>query len=206
MMKRHLHTSLTTLVLLGLFAYPQSIQAQDTTSIDIALHSGTALEEKGRQQLRRLLNDYDLDPWIFTRKVVIQSRVIPHSHPVLTLNTRYVDDDVRQLSTFLHEQIHWFADTDTIATERVIREFRQRYPEVPVGGGRGARSEFSTYLHLAVCWLELDAMIRQVGEERARKILSEKTHYTWIYERVLEDGEAIGEILKRHHLIIQPEE
>ena len=49
-------------------------------------------------------------------------------------------------------------------------------------------------------------MIRQVGEERARKILSEKTHYTWIYERVLEDGEAIGEILKRHHLIIQPEE
>ncbi len=48
-------------------------------------------------------------------------------------------------------------------------------------------------------------MIRLVGEEQARKILSEKTHYTWIYERVLEDGEAIGDILKRQGLVIQPE-
>ncbi len=205
-MKRRLYLPLTALVLLSLLAYPPTTWGQDTTSIDIDLHSGTALEEKGREQLQRIVADYDLNPWIFTRKVVIQSRVIPHSHPVLTLNTQYVDDDVRQLSTFLHEQIHWFADADTIATERVIGEFRQRYPEVPVRGGRGARSEFSTYLHLAVCWLELDAMIRQVGEERARKILSEKTHYTWIYERVLEDGETIGDILKRHGLIIQPEE
>ena len=205
-MKRHLYTPLTTLALLGLFAYPPSIQAQDTTRIDIALHSDTALEEKGREQLQRIVADYDLDPWIFTQKVVIQSRVIPHSHPVLTLNTQYVDDDVRQLSTFLHEQIHWLADADTIATERVIGEFRQRYPEVPVGEGRGARSEFSTYLHLAVCWLELDAMIRLVGQEQARQLLSEKTHYTWIYEQVLEEGEAIGEILKRHNLIIRPED
>ena len=205
-MKRRFHAPFTTLVLLSLFAYPPSIQGQDTARIDIALHSGTALEEKGREQLQRIVADYDLDPWIFTQKVVIQSRVIPHSHPVLTLNTQYVDDDVRQLSTFLHEQIHWFADADTIATERVIGELKQRYPEVPVGEGRGARSEFSTYLHLAVCWLELDAMIRLVGEERARKILSEKTHYTWIYERVLEDGEAMGDLLKRHHLIIRPED
>ncbi len=49
-------------------------------------------------------------------------------------------------------------------------------------------------------------MILQVGEQRARTILSEETHYTWIYERVLEDTEAIGEILKRHGLVIQPEE
>jgi len=138
--------------------------------------------------------------------VVIQSRVIPHSHPVLTLNTQDVDDDVRQLSTFLHEQVHWWADADTIATQRVIGEFRQRYPEVPVGEGRGARSEFSTYLHLAVCWLERDAMIRLVGQEQARQLLSKKTHYMWIYEQVLEDGESIGEILKRHGLVIQSEE
>ncbi len=205
-MKRRLYLPLTALVLLSLLAYPPTTWAQDTTRIDIDLHSGTALEEKGREQLQRIVADHDLDPWIFTQKVVIQSRVIPHSHPVLTLNTRYVGDDVHQLSTFLHEQIHWFADADTIATQRVIGEFRQRYPEVPVRGGQGARSEFSTYLHLAVCWLELDAMIRLVGQEQARQLLSEKTHYMWIYERVLEDGEAIGEILKRHNLIIQREE
>ncbi len=51
--------------------------------------------------------------------------------------------------------------------QRVIGELKQRYPEVSVGEGRGARSEFSTYLHLAVCWLERDAMIRLVGQEQA---------------------------------------
>ena len=202
-MHRHCYTAFVTLVLLGCYLIPLACRAQEATAIDIALHDGTTLEEEGREQLQRILADYDLDPWIFTRQVVIQTGVIPHSHPVLTVNTRYLDDDVRQLSTFVHEQVHWFASDESTATERVIEELRQRYPEVPVGEGRGARSEYSTYLHLAVCWLELDAMIHLVGEEKARQLLSKKTYYTWIYEQVLENSETIGEILKRHDLMIQ---
>jgi hypothetical protein len=92
-------------VLLAVITVGQTWGAE---AIDIRLQSGTPLEERGRDQLRRLLRTYDLHKWLFTRDVLIQSGVIPHSHPVLTLNTRYVDDDTAQLATFVHEQLHWF--------------------------------------------------------------------------------------------------
>jgi len=57
-----------------------SAQAQ----LRIELSSNTALEQRGREQLERLLRTYDLSPWLFTSAVRIESYVIPHSHPVLT--------------------------------------------------------------------------------------------------------------------------
>ena len=83
-------------------------QANNAEALSIRLHSGTPLEERGREQLLRLLYTHDLQKWLFTRDVLIQDGVIPHSHPVLTLNTRYLDDDTAQLATFVHEQLHWF--------------------------------------------------------------------------------------------------
>ena len=74
--------------------------------------------------------------------------------------------------------------------------------EVPVGGREGARSEFSTYLHLIVCWLEVDAMVQIAGEKQALENLMKKNHYTWIYKKVFEDREQIGAILNKHNLII----
>lgn len=82
---------------------------------------------------------------------------------------------------------------------------RRSYPEVPVGGREGARSEFSTYLHLIVCWLELDAMVQFLGEKHALENLLQRNYYTWIYKQVVEDRHAIGEILDKCGLIIHPE-
>jgi hypothetical protein len=104
-----------------------------------------------------LLHTYDLHTWLFTRDVLIQSGVIPHSHPVLTLNTRYVDDDTAQLATFVHEQLHWFL-TDHVErakTNAALTELRALYPTVPTALPEGAMGERSTYLHLIVCHLEL---------------------------------------------------
>ncbi len=103
--------------------------------ITIRLHSGNEREVKAEAQLQRLLREYDLSPWFFTREVMIESGVVPHSHPVLTLNSRYTDGrDERQLSTFLHEQIHWFlfANANEAAYFAAIDDLREMYPEVPV--------------------------------------------------------------------------
>ena len=96
-------------VLLGIvvLALTTAGQANPTEPLRIRLHSGTPLEERGRDQLHRLLHTYDMQKWLFTHDVLVQSGVIPHSHPVLTLNTRYLDDDTAQLATFVHEQLHW---------------------------------------------------------------------------------------------------
>ena len=172
--------------------------------ISIKLHEGTELEEKGQEQLERILENYDLEKWIFTKDVLIQSFVTPHSHPVLTLNTRYTDgDDEGQLATFLHEQIHWYADADSISTEKAINTFREMYPEVPIGDGQGARSEYSTYLHLLVCWLEYDALRQLLGEEEARTLLEKKTYYRWIYNKVLTEGKQLRDVVTRYGLEIE---
>ncbi len=71
----------------------------DGQEIDIRLHSGNELEERAEAQLRRLLREYDLAPWLFTREVLIQSGARPYSHPVLRLNTGAVDDDEMQVCT-----------------------------------------------------------------------------------------------------------
>jgi len=175
-------------------------------------------KEGARQQLRRLLSKYDLDPWIFTREVRIEAGVDPHSHPILTLNTDFLDNDELQLSIFLHEQAHWFVGqsvppraSEDGEEKAVIQELRQMYPNAPV-------PDYNAYLHLVVAWVELDAMAELVGEEKARQLLREKVkrlvteplsevdkRYRWYNMRVLEDAEAIGKVLQKHQLIITPE-
>jgi hypothetical protein len=179
-------------------------RAWSDEAIEIRLHHGTPLEERARDQLRRLLRTYDLRKWLFTRDVLIQSGVIPHSHPVLTLNTRNVDDDMAQLATFVHEQLHWFL-TDHVErakTGAALTELRALYPTVPTAPPEGARGERSTYLHLIVCFLELQALTELLGELRARQQLERWTHYTWVYRAVLTDTERIGGLVRRHGVVV----
>ena len=109
------------ILLLGVAVHPAGAAQRPPDDIRIELAAGSRLEREGHDQLRRILATYDLSPWM-TRRMGIQSRAIPHSHPVLTLNTRYLDNDTLQ----------------------------------------AARDENSTYLHLLVCTLELDAVSEQI--------------------------------------------
>lgn len=195
-------------VLPGLFGlgYQTTVQAEQTETVSITLKTGTSAEAKGRKQLHRLVSVYDLEPWLFTREVVVESGAIPHSHPVLTLNTRHLDDDLMQLSTFLHEEIHWFLVAREEATKRAVKSLRRMFPNPPEYGVIGTRSEQSTYRHLIVNWLELDAMTQLVGEDRARSVLSRKDYYEWIYARVFDQTEEIEGVLVEQQLVILPGE
>jgi hypothetical protein len=179
-------------------------QGDHSEAVEIRLHSGTPLEERGRDQLRRLLHTHDVRKWLFTRSVLIQSGVIPQSHPVFTLNTRYLDDDTAQLATFVHEQTHWFL-TDHLErtkTGAALAELRALYPTVPTELPTGASGERSTYLHLIVCTFERQALTELLGEPRARQQLERWTHYTWVYRTVLTDTERLGGVLWRHGIIV----
>ena len=155
----------------------------------IRLVNGSDDERRTKEQLERLLAAHDVERWLFTREVLIDEKArIPHSHPVLTLNAR-LEDDAVQLATFLHEQFHWFVLEDQKRLAATTDAFRELFPEVPTGRA-GARDERSTYLHLVICDLELQAMTRLVGEEKARAVLEGWSHYTWIYEQVLANPEV----------------
>ena len=107
------------------------------------------------------------------------------------------------LSTFVHEQSHWFLTQNHKNTEEAKKELRVLFPRVPVSFPEGATDEDSTYLHLIVIYLEYRADRELFGELKARQIMDfwATDHYTWIYKTVLERTRDIGNIVFKHKLV-----
>jgi len=170
--------------------------------IEITLAHGTPEEIETRGQLQRLLNTYDLSGWTWTRKVLIDKDAIPHSHPVLTLHTRHLKEDRLLLSTFVHEEYHWYETAHPKETLAAIKDLKTMYPEVPIGGQDGALDEESSYLHIIVCYGEYEKMKELVGVDQGRQVMEfwATDHYRAIYRLVLENEAAVGAVLQRHRL------
>lgn len=171
------------------------------SGIEISLKNNSPREAKTKERLSGLLRRYDLSKWIRTRKVLIEQYVVPHSHPVLTLNTRGDGDEL--LATFIHEQIHWFEEERAEQRDAAVRELKTVFPKVPAGLPEGAKDEESTYLHLIVNYLEYEAMKELVGAAKAREVLGAKGYYKWIYKTVLTEGEKIKGVVEKHGLTIK---
>jgi hypothetical protein len=198
-MRRFPALALTTL-LLALPAYSQS-------GLDIQLKQNSRTEQQTKDQLERLLRTYDVKQWVFTKSILIDDTVIPHSHPVLTLSTRHIKDDELLLSTFVHEQFHWWlSGNNEAATRQSIAEVRAMFPNVPVGAPEGAVDENSSHLHLLVCYLEYRSMRELLGEFKSRQIMEfwATDHYTWIYRTVLAKSSEISAVLFKYKLLPIP--
>jgi hypothetical protein len=189
------------IVVAGLLAVASGASAQ-RPNLTIRLAHDSEREQRTRDQLVRLLKQYDVERWIETRDIVIEHMATPHSHPVLTLSTLHLDNDLQLLSTFVHEQFHWYVNRNAARRDSAIAAFREHWPDVPAGGSAGARDEASTYLHLVVCDLEFQAMTILVGRAQAKRVLGSWTHYEWIYDRVLEDP-YVRTVMTRNGLILQ---
>jgi len=185
--------------LLSATLFNQPAVAQTTVEI-VPAHDSPA-EAQTRVQLQRLLAAHDLSPWICTRTIVVDEKAIPHSHPVLTLHTRHDKDDELLLSTFVHEQFHWYLSDRRDATEAAIAELRKHFP-LPAGTGTNAAGDYSTYLHLVVCYLERQVDLQLFGEMKTKQIMDfwSGDHYTWVYQMVTARSRDIGTVLRTHKL------
>ena len=167
-------------------------------SVTITTAHNSEGERVKAAQVQRIIVQYDLSKWTFTREVVVDHEArVSHSHPVLTLDVPdklYTDDAV--LAEYVHEQLHWLETDHPKKTEAAIAELRKLYPDVPKRGPEGARDEESTYLHLIVCHWEYEAMKDLVGDTRARAAL-QKPYYRWVYRTVLADNARIAGVLRR---------
>lgn len=158
-----------------------------------------------KQNIIHLVQVYDLTPFLFTKTIHIQSQVVPHSHPILTLNSRNAENPKKILSTWLHEELHWWTSNNNKNVELAIEEFKKVYPSAPVTSSLGLDS---TYLHLIICHLELKALAYYLGEEEARTIISDIMKkdkiYPWIYFQVLNKDFIIKKIVKKYKLYPPP--
>jgi hypothetical protein len=191
-----------TLVLAAAAALYAPATASAQSGVDIALKHGSPREAQTKEQLQRLLKTYDVSRWIYTRSVVVDEQAIPHSHPVLTLHARHLKDDELLLSTFVHEQLHWFLVIQGKATDAAITELQALFPTVPGKPPEGAQDQHSTYLHLIDCYLEYRAVEELLGELKARQVMEfwATDHYTWIYKTILERPRDIAAVVSKHKL------
>ena len=113
---------LSSIVLLSVSTYGQP-------KLDIALKSGSQAEVQTKDQLQRLLKTFELSRFLFTTSVLIDQTAIPHSHPILTLNTRHLKDDDLLLSTFVHEELHWFLVQHNNETNEAIKDLGYDLPK-----------------------------------------------------------------------------
>lgn len=194
-------TFLLLAILSGCATSPQApIIADDVMSItEVNPNKWTALT---RQNLEHLVQIYDLRPILFTKKIFIESRVIPHSHPNLTLNTRYAEYPKKLLSVFVHEQLHWWAGLKKNDMDKAILEMKKVFPVLPKEGL--AKDPESTYLHLVICFLEYKAMIHYLEKKEANKILKDFIQvdkiYPWIYTQVYLKYKTLDPIINKYNL------
>ena len=171
--------------------------------IQIICKNNTANEIRVRTELDLLIRKYNLKKFYFTDVVTIDETAdYPHSHPVLTLNIRHSGKENILLSTFIHEQIHWFAVQYFPRMKAAVQELKILYPTVPVGYPTGARDEFSTYLHIIINWLELNALSVLLEKSEYEEVVNflQTDHYRWIYHIVVSDHDVIKKILDKHEI------
>ncbi len=170
--------------------------------VEITPNKWTAIT---KQNMLHLAQVYDLRPFLFTKKIHLQSQVIPHSHPVLTINTRNAENPKKLLSVWLHEELHWWTVQNSKNVNLAIRELKKIYPNAPATKSSGANS---TFLHLIVCHLELKALGFYVGDKESREIITDVMKkdkiYPWIYYQILYKDHAIKRIVRKYKLIPPP--
>lgn len=197
---RHAMTILAFGLMLSVPAATSAKDEQDKYGdvVWIGLANGLEAEAIMAMELRNLIRTHDVEPWMLTNKVLIDKEQIPHSHPVLTIHTRHIGEQLELLSTFIHEQLHWLEEEPWLGDFlAAMADFEELFPIVPSSADGGARDKQSTYRHLLVCDMELQALTTLVGRNSARETLAQMTHYEWIYEKVLNDP-RIREVALRH--------
>src|SRR5262245_64114018 len=198
-MRSNRHLLVAALAFIGLSA--STPQAQ-TAGVEIELSHNTPGEQSEAERLRHLLGRFDVTPWLFTRRVLIDEKAIPHSHPVLTVGYGDHGDDNLLLSNFVHEQLHWWFAAHQQQTNAAMSELRERFPHLPVGAPDGAADEQSSYLHLLVIYLEYQADKSLLGDKQAADVMTfwKGDHYRALYKTVLESEDVVGRVVTSHGL------
>lgn len=163
-------------------------------------------EDKLSIDLNKILEKYDLSKYYFTKKIILKAFGVPHSHPKLTLTSRYLrnkdNPSDELLSNFIHEQLHWYLENNKDKEIKLIEILKKKYPNLKIELPFGARGEYSTYLHIIINFLEYNALNKFIGVKKAKDIVKKKPYYTDIYKLVVNSYNDILKLIKEYKLLI----
>src|SRR6266853_2416142 len=144
--------------LLAILLVP-AFAAAKTPKLNINLQHNSAGEQKRKEQIERLSDEYDLTKYTITRDIVIDQQAMNHSAPVLTQNLRFLDNDDRALSAYVHEQAHWLLmEHHRGEARQMLPELIRLYPNIDIAPPYGDGNQGTSYMHLMVLMLEWHAL------------------------------------------------
>jgi hypothetical protein len=188
------------MILVAIALVAARVEAQ-TPKLNIKTKRGIPIEEQRKEQMERLARQYDLKKFTLPRDIMIERGAMNHSYPLLTLNLRFLDNDDLALSAYVHEQGHCVLMERHRGDNRsLFDDLQHTFPHMKVQTPAGDGELRSSYLHIAVCMLEWQAMEDLVGLERARRVIDWKRgdHYKAVYSTVLNEREQVENVLNRH--------
>ena len=165
--------------------------------MNIKSKNNTERELNQKNRIESLLKQYDFP--IFTEEIIIEEMVRPHSHPILTLNTR-PQTDIGISDQFIHEQFHWFL-TDVVNRDdynNCIAHLKTQYekPEGDVGS-----TENGFWLHLIVNYNTRIVLQSLFGNELVADLFSGMFAYKQIEEIIEANWEKLTEELSDYNMI-----
>jgi hypothetical protein len=187
-------------LLIAIILFPVFARAK-TPKLNLTLAHNSPAEEKRKEQIERLAANYDLEKYTITRDIVIDQQAINHSAPVLTLNLRFLDNDDRALSAYVHEQAHWvLMERHRGEVREMLPELKRMFPDLPIAAPQGDGNEGTSYIHLVVLMLEWQALENLIGSDRAGAVMEFKRqdHYKALYATVMENRQQMEKFLKHY--------
>jgi hypothetical protein len=154
-------------------------------------------------QIERLAAQYDLEKYTITREIIIDQQAMNHSAPVLTQNLRFLDNDDRALSAYVHEQAHWLLMKQYRGKAReMLPELKGMFPNLSIAVPQGDGNENTSYADLVVLMLEWQALEDLIGVERSKVVMEFKRqdHYKALYATVMEHRVQMEGFMNRHHV------
>jgi hypothetical protein len=162
---------------------------------EISTKSNTEKEQEVKSILEDLLSRYKVP--LFTSKILVEEKSIPHSHPILTLNTRNTEP-LFLLETFIHEQFHWFTVDNKNYDECII--YLKRYSDLGDCNKSGSYPN-SFWEHLIVCWNTRNFLQQTLKQEEIDFIYTDWQAYP-LTEKFVEDNfELLKEDLEQFKMV-----
>lgn len=147
--------------------------------------------------VKNLCQKYDIPT--FTHEIVIERGVVPHSHPILTLNTRTKDERVI-LKTLVHEQLHWHAQNHPNYDE-CISYLKTKYEDDGEHNKSGLYPN-SYWEHIIVCFNTRGYLMNALSVNNFEWVYGEWQPYPTLEKYIAECYENIQEDLEKFDIAL----
>ena len=167
-------------------------------TLNISSKNNIPQESKVVDIVKSVCEKYDIP--VFTQNVVIEKDVIPHSHPVLTLNTQ-VKDTRLLLTTLVHEQLHWYAQ-DHSQYNDCITYLKSKYQDDGEHNKSGTYPN-SYWEHIIVCFNTRRYLKKVLSKEDSGWVYKEWQAYPTLEKLIVEKNDEIQADLEKFELILE---